>query len=125
MSQAGFDGGSEPTVHPERSRTTTLPRGQPRHPPNESWEPAKRVPVEPSPAHPSLYVLHNEDVAEVDHSSVNGIPVVSVAKAIRQAHEHHLRSSLVHQAIEDAEREGWLRRGQADQLRGELLGRIA
>jgi predicted transcriptional regulator of viral defense system len=73
---------------------------------------------------PSLYVLHAEDVAEVDRGSVDGIPVVSVAKAIRQAHEHHLRSSLVSQAIEDAEREGWLRRGQADQLRGELLGRM-
>jgi predicted transcriptional regulator of viral defense system len=74
---------------------------------------------------PSLYVLHRDEVADVDRSSVDGIPVVSVAKAIRQVHEQHLRHSLVDQAIDDAEREGWLRRRQADQLRRELLGRAA
>ncbi len=74
---------------------------------------------------PSLYVLHNEDVADVDRGSVDGVAVVSVEKAIRQAHEQHLRASLVRQAIDDAEREGWLRRPRADELRGELLGRTA
>jgi len=74
---------------------------------------------------PALYVLHREEVADVDHGSLEGIAVVSVAKAIRQVHEQHLRRSLVKQAIEDAEREGWLGRRQADQLRRELLGRTA
>ncbi|MGI9099127.1 MAG: type IV toxin-antitoxin system AbiEi family antitoxin domain-containing protein [Solirubrobacteraceae bacterium] len=74
---------------------------------------------------PALYVLHHEDVAEVDRGRVEGIGVVSAAKAIRQAHEQHLRRSLVEQAIDDAEREGWLRRRQAGQLRGELLSRTA
>jgi predicted transcriptional regulator of viral defense system len=74
---------------------------------------------------PALYVLHREEVADVDRGSVEGIAVVSVAKALRQVHEHHLRVSLVEQAIDDAEREGWLRRRQADQLRRELLGRTA
>jgi predicted transcriptional regulator of viral defense system len=72
---------------------------------------------------PSLYVLHHDDVADVDRGSVEGIPVVSVVRAIRQAHEQHMRRSLVEQAIDDAERDGWVRRRQADQLRGELLGR--
>jgi hypothetical protein len=72
-----------------------------------------------------LYVLHRDEVADVDQGSIEGIAVVSVAKAIRQVHEQHLRRSLVEQAIEDAEREGWLRRRQADQLRRELLGRTA
>jgi len=74
---------------------------------------------------PAPYVLHHEDVAEVDRGRVEGIGVVSAAKAIRQAHEQHLRRSLVEQAIDDAEREGWLRRRQASQLRGELLSRTA
>jgi hypothetical protein len=42
-------------------------------------------------------------------------------KAIRQAHEQQLRRSLVEQAIDDAAREGWLRRREADRLRAELL----
>lgn len=70
---------------------------------------------------PALYVLHREAVAEADRTTVDGIAVVSVAKAIRQAHEHHLRRSLIEQAIDDAEREGWIRRRQADELRRELL----
>lgn len=70
---------------------------------------------------PALYVLHREDVADADRTIVEGIAVVTVAKAIRQAHEHHLRRSLVEQAIDDAEREGWIRRRQADDLRRELL----
>jgi predicted transcriptional regulator of viral defense system len=74
---------------------------------------------------PALYVLHREEVADVDRGSVEGIAVVSVAKAIRQVHEYHLRVSLVEQAIDDAEREGWLRRRQAEELRRELLGRTA
>jgi len=74
---------------------------------------------------PALYVLHREDVAEVDRGRVEGIAVVSAAKAIRQAHEQHVRGSSVEQAIDDAEREGWLRRRQADQLRGELLSQTA
>jgi len=52
---------------------------------------------------------------------VEGVAAVSVAKAIRQAHDHHLRRSLVEQAIDDAAREGWRRRLQADELRRELL----
>ena len=71
---------------------------------------------------PALYVLHREDLAEADRGGVDGIAVVSVAKAIRQVHEQHLRTSLVAQAIDEAERDGWLRRRQAGELRRELLG---
>jgi predicted transcriptional regulator of viral defense system len=71
---------------------------------------------------PTLYVLHREDIAAEDQDSFEGIPVVSAAKAIRQAHERHVRRSLVEQAIEDGVRAGWLRRREGDQLRAELLG---
>jgi predicted transcriptional regulator of viral defense system len=74
---------------------------------------------------PALYVLHSDEVANVDRSSVEGIAVVSVSKAIRQVHEQHLRLTLVEQAIDDAEREGWLHRREAGELRRELLGRAA
>lgn len=74
---------------------------------------------------PALYVLHHEDLADHDRASFEGIPTVSVAKAILQAHEHHLRHSLVEQAIDEAEREGWLPRRQATKLRSQLLDHTA
>jgi predicted transcriptional regulator of viral defense system len=74
---------------------------------------------------PALYVLHHEDIADQDRASFEGIPTVSVAKAIRQAHEQHLRHSLIGQAIDDAEREGWIPRRQARRLRTDLLAHTA
>jgi transposase len=40
-----------PTGHPEKSRTSTLPRRQPRSPSNEDREPTNPVSVEPRTAH--------------------------------------------------------------------------
>jgi predicted transcriptional regulator of viral defense system len=74
---------------------------------------------------PALYVLHHEELADQDRASFEGIPTVSAAKAIRQACEQHLRHSLIEQAIDDAEREGWIPRRQASKLRSELLGHAA
>jgi predicted transcriptional regulator of viral defense system len=74
---------------------------------------------------PPLYVLHWEDVEAADRESFEGIPLVTAAKAIRQAHEQQLRRSLLEQAIDDAARDGWLRRREANRLRVELMGRPA
>lgn len=74
---------------------------------------------------PPLYALHHEDVAEADRDSFEGIPIVSAAKAIRQAHQQHLRPSLLEQAIDDGLRTGWLCRRDTDQLRIEILGETA
>ncbi len=74
---------------------------------------------------PGLYVVHCEDLPTEDQAEIEGVAVVSAAKAIRQVHGQHLRDSLVEQAIDDAEREGWVRRRQADELRRELLGQSA
>ena len=74
---------------------------------------------------PSLYVLHREDVTAADQDSFEGIAVVSAAKAIRQAHQQHLRPSLLAQAIDDGVRNGWLRRREADRLRADVLGQRA
>lgn len=71
---------------------------------------------------PALYVLHWEDLVPGDQDSFEGIAVVSAAKAVRQAHEQHLRRSLLEQAIADGERHGWLRRREADRLRADVLG---
>jgi predicted transcriptional regulator of viral defense system len=71
---------------------------------------------------PPLYVLHREDLEPDEQASFEGVPVVSAAKAIRQAHAQHQRRSLLEQAIDDGARTGWLGRREADRLRTELLG---
>jgi predicted transcriptional regulator of viral defense system len=72
---------------------------------------------------PAMYVLHHEDLDGVDEANFEGIPVVSPARAVRQAHAQHVRRSLLEQAIDDGVRGGWLRGSQADELRAEVLGR--
>lgn len=74
---------------------------------------------------PTLYALHQEDIALADRESFEGVPVVSAAKAIRQAHAQHLRRSLLEQAIDEGLRDGWLTRREADGLRTETLGHPA
>jgi predicted transcriptional regulator of viral defense system len=69
---------------------------------------------------PGLYVLHHETVLDRDVTSFEGIPVVTLAKAIRQLHHQHVRPSLLTQAIEEGLRDGWLRKHEATALRDEL-----
>jgi hypothetical protein len=71
---------------------------------------------------PSLYVLHHEELAPADQGGFEGIPVVSAAKAVRQAHEQHVRRSLLRQAIDDGVQGGWLRRRESGRLRADVLG---
>jgi predicted transcriptional regulator of viral defense system len=74
---------------------------------------------------PSLYVLHHEEIPPADQRSFEGVPVVSAAKAVREAHAQHMRRSLLKQAIDDGVQSGWLRRREADRLRADVLGRRA
>lgn len=69
---------------------------------------------------PAAYRIHHEDVAERDVASFEGIPIVTPARAIRQAHEAHLGPALVAQAIDNGERNGRLTRHDAHELRREL-----
>jgi len=70
---------------------------------------------------PALYVLHREDLEPDDLTTHEGIPIVTVAKAIRQAHEAHLGPALVRAAIEDGRRHGLLKRAEAAGLHEELI----
>jgi predicted transcriptional regulator of viral defense system len=69
---------------------------------------------------PASYRIHHEDLAERDVTSFEGIPIVTPARAIRQAHEAHVGSALVAQAIDHGERDGRLTRRGAEELRREL-----
>lgn len=70
---------------------------------------------------PAPYVLHREDLGPEDLTTYEGIPIVTAAKAIRQAHETHLGPALIRAAIEDGRRRGLLKRAEATGLHEELL----
>ena len=69
---------------------------------------------------PAAYRIHHEDLPEGDVTVFEGIPIVTPARAIRQAHASHLGPALVGQAIDQGERNGRLTRREADELRREL-----
>jgi len=69
---------------------------------------------------PAVFEFHHADLDAREISSLEGIPIVSAARAIRDAHASHLGEALVGQAIDDGERSGRLRRLQAQELREEF-----
>jgi hypothetical protein len=62
------------------------------------------------------------DLDPGDVTSHEGIPIVTAARAIRDAHASHLGPALIRQAIDDGERLGKLSHAVAAELRAELLG---
>ena len=72
---------------------------------------------------PSRLVLHRQDLSAADLDYVDGVPVTTLERAIRDCHRSHLGPELVRQAIEDGERSGYLSRPSARALRDELLDR--
>lgn len=70
---------------------------------------------------PAQYVIHRQDLDSGDVTSHEGIPIVTAARAIRDAHASHLGPALIRQAIDDGERLGKLSHSAAAELREELL----
>lgn len=71
---------------------------------------------------PSLYVVHRADLAPHEVEHVDGIPVTSPARTLRDCHAAHLGSALVRQAMEDGLRRGLIRPAEAGRLASDLLG---
>lgn len=69
---------------------------------------------------PAAYVLHHEDLEASQITLHEGIAIVTPEHAIRQAHEAHLGSALIGQAIDHGEGDGRLTARQARALRSEL-----
>ncbi len=70
---------------------------------------------------PAQYVLHHHDLDPAEITTHEGIPVVTPARAIRDAHASNLGPALVRQAIDDGQRSGKLTQTLAVELRVELL----
>lgn len=69
---------------------------------------------------PSNYRIHHEDLAADQITLLEGIPIVTVPHAIRQAHGSHIGPALIGQAIDHAQQLGHLTARQAVALRNEL-----
>lgn len=69
---------------------------------------------------PSAVALHFADLAPADVGSVEGLPVTTAARTIRDCAAANLGPALIRQAIDDARRTGWLAAADADVLVDEL-----
>jgi predicted transcriptional regulator of viral defense system len=68
---------------------------------------------------PLQYRLHREDLSDGETGLYEGIPIVTAAKAIRQA--HRLGPAMLRQAIEEGRRRGLISSAEAERLRSEGL----
>lgn len=71
---------------------------------------------------PKALIIHYADLAPGDVERVEGVPVTTPARSIRDAHAGHLGNDLIGQAIADGRRSGVLPVAEADRLERELLG---
>ena len=71
---------------------------------------------------PRHLIPHYADLELQDIRQVEGVPVTTAARTIRDVHAAHLGPALVHQAIADGRKTGHLTFDEADRLEQELLG---
>ena len=71
---------------------------------------------------PEYLALHYADLEPRDVQHIEGIPVTTAERAIRDVHATHIGPALVGQAITDGRRTGHLTFDQAARLKRELLG---
>lgn len=62
---------------------------------------------------PGHLVIHSAELPEKDVTRVQGIPTTTVRRAIEDCFRTHPGPSLLRQAIEEGEREGYLKPGEA------------
>lgn len=66
---------------------------------------------------PRLYAVHRADLPSDDVTALEGIPIVTPDRAIRDAHRLGVGPAIVDQAIEDGRRRGVLSERAAEELR--------
>jgi predicted transcriptional regulator of viral defense system len=74
---------------------------------------------------PGGYVIHREDLDPRDITAIEGVPVVTLERAIRQCAVAHVGRDLLEQAVRHGRERGLLRGQQARQLVEDLhLGQV-
>lgn len=75
---------------------------------------------------PEAYVVHREDLAREEIATVEGVPVVTLERAVRECASDGVGRDLLEQAVRNGRARGLLTAQQATALARELdLGRIA
>lgn len=69
---------------------------------------------------PDRLKLHHADLGEEDRTLVEGVPVTTLARTIRDCRAAATGAEILAQALASGEREGLLSRGEAESLRGEM-----
>ena len=72
---------------------------------------------------PDHLVVHNAPLGDEEVRLVEGIPTTTPRRTIEDCHRAHLGPSLLRQALEAAEREGYLSRAETAELREQVLPR--
>lgn len=70
---------------------------------------------------PGHLVVHHAELRDQDVTLFEGIPTTTARRTIEDCHRAHLGSALLRQALEQAEREGYLNRRQTTELSNEVL----
>ena len=71
---------------------------------------------------PKVLMIHYADLEPNEIERVQGVPVTTPPRSIRDAHASHVGPELIAQAIADGRRSGSLSMVEADRLGRELLG---
>lgn len=70
---------------------------------------------------PAHLAVHHAELRDDEVTLFEGIPCTSVARTIEDCHRAHLGPALLRQALQDAEREGFLGPAEAADLRKRVL----
>lgn len=70
---------------------------------------------------PEQYVVHHADLTPTEITSIEGLPVTTAARAIRDCHATHLGPALLRQAIDEGRRLGWITARDQQALATELF----
>jgi predicted transcriptional regulator of viral defense system len=69
---------------------------------------------------PARLKLHHADLGDEDRTVLEGIPVTTMARTIRDCRASAVGAEILLQALMEAGREGWIGRGEFESLRREL-----
>lgn len=70
---------------------------------------------------PPAYRLHRADMPRTDITVLEGLPVTTVARTLKDCHRAHIGPAVIRQALGDARRLGFLAPIEAEVLKHELL----
>ncbi len=71
-------------------------------------------------APPPGIMVHRADITETEVTAVEGLPTTTAMRTIRDCAQANIGPALLHQALEDARRKGWLTLEESHVLRAEL-----